>query len=41
MEKEFLIVDFNPKSNVDGYALTRALIGENEAVTPESIGYVT
>ena len=41
MEKEFLIVDFNPKSNVDGYALTTALIGENEAVTPESIGYVT
>lgn len=41
MEKEFLIVDFTPKSNVDGYALTRALIGENEAVTPESIGYVT
>lgn len=41
MEKEFLIVDFNPKSNVDGYALTRALIGENEAVAPESIGYVT
>lgn len=41
MEKEFLIVDFNPKSNVDGYALTRALIGENEAVEPESIGYVT
>ena len=41
MEKEFLIVDFNPKSNVDGYALTRVLIGENEAVTPESIGYVT
>jgi hypothetical protein len=41
MEKEFLIVDFNPKSNVDGYALTTALIGENEAVEPESIGYVT
>lgn len=41
MEKEFLIVDFNPKSNVDGYALTTTLIGENEAVEPESIGYVT
>lgn len=43
MEKEFLIVDFNPKTsvNVDGYALTKALIGENETVEPESIGYVT
>lgn len=43
MEKEFLIVDFEPQANaeVEKFALRQALIGSKEAVEPSEIKYAT
>ena len=43
MEKEFLIVDFNPQASVDvgKYALRQSLIGSKEEVKPSEIKYAT
>lgn len=43
MEKEFLIVDFEPQASADvgKYALRQALIGNKEAVEPSEIQYAT
>lgn len=43
MEKEFLIVDFEPQANaeVEKFALRQALIGSKEAVEPSEIQYAT
>jgi hypothetical protein len=43
MEKEFLIVDFEPQANaeVEKFALRQALIGSKEAVDPSEIKYAT
>lgn len=43
MEKEFLIVDFEPQksADVEKFALRQALIGNNEAVEPSEIQYAT
>jgi hypothetical protein len=43
MEKEFLIVDFEPQANaeVEKFALRQALIGSKEAVDPREIKYAT
>lgn len=43
MEKEFLIVDFNPQASaeVEKFALRQALIGSKEAVEPSEIKYAT
>lgn len=43
MEKEFLIVDFNPQASADvgKYALRQSLIGSKEEVKPSEIKYAT
>ena len=43
MEKEFLIVDFEPQASADveKFALRQALIGNKEAVEPSEIQYAT
>lgn len=43
MEKEFLIVDFNPQGDAKfaSYALRQSLIGSKEAVDPSEIKYAT
>lgn len=43
MEKEFLIVDFEPqeKAEVEKFALRQSLIGDKEAVEPSEINYAT
>lgn len=43
MEKEFLIVDFEPQksADVEKFALRQALIGNKEAVEPSEIKYAT
>lgn len=43
MEKEFLIVDFNPQASADvgKYALRQSLIGSKEEVKPNEIKYAT
>lgn len=43
MEKEFLIVDFEPQASADveKFALRQALIGNKEAVEPSEIKYAT
>ena len=43
MEKEFLIVDFEPQksADVEKFALRQALIGNKEAVEPSEIQYAT